>query len=211
MIAIIVLLIFLFRPIFYSIVSLEKSKIFVILCFLEKIFFLLYYLYLDFMSHIEELEKKFPLQYGEHNPILRKKSLPVSSFTQETKILAEALRLLMWKHDGVGLAAPQIGKNVRMIAVTQRDMSQKNWELLQEWVMINPLVIGKSKKTTIDEEACLSLPNITGKVERVDSITVKFQTLDGKSHIHKANGYNARIILHEIDHLEGILFTDKIV
>jgi len=90
-------------------------------------------------------------------------------------------------------------------------MSGKDWELIHEWIMINPIIIGKSKETNIDEEACLSLPNITGKVERASSITVKFQTIDGESHIYKANGYNARIILHEIDHLEGILFTDKLV
>ena len=101
-----------FRPsyyhTFYIIVSLVKSKIFVILYFLLVILYVLYRLSLDFMQRIKELEKKFPLQYGKNNSLLRKKSAPISSLTPETKILAEALSMLMWEHDGVGLAAPQI-------------------------------------------------------------------------------------------------------
>ena len=105
------------------------------------VLYFLYCLLLDLMTAIYDLEKRFPLQYGENNPILRKKSSPLSSLNAETKILAEALHTLMWEHDGVGLAAPQIGQNVRMVAVTQRDMSQKNRELQEERVMINPVII----------------------------------------------------------------------
>ena len=163
------------------------------------------------MNRLAHLKKTFPLQYGVNNPILRKVSDPVQNITPAMQELAEALSTLMREYDGVGLAAPQIGKNVRMVSVTQRDTSKKEREFLEEFVMINPMIIGKSDTLCVDEEACLSLPGETGNVQRPDSITVQFQTIDGKSHIHKADGYNARIIYHEIDHLDGILFVDKVV
>jgi peptide deformylase len=80
-----------------------------------------------------------------------------------------------------------------------------------EFVMINPEVLAASPTTCNDEEACLSLPGQKGMVERSDTITVRYMTVDGKIHMHKATGYNARIILHEIDHLDGVLFIDKLV
>ncbi len=163
------------------------------------------------MTKTEEYKDMFPLEFGENNPVLRKKCLEVKYFTKETKILVEALAVLMWEYEGVGIAAPQIWQTVRIAAVTQRDTSKKNRELLEEFVMINPILIGKGDETVIDEEACLSLPKITGKVARPLDITIKYQTIDGKTHIKKATGYNARILLHEMDHLDGVLFIDKLV
>lgn len=163
------------------------------------------------MTDIKDLEEFFPLQFGKNNAILRKICDPIEKITNDVKLLADVLPMLMREKDGIGLAAPQIGQTVRMIAITQRDTSKKKRELLDELIMINPVLLGQSKETCIEEEACLSLPKESGKVERSISITVKFQTIDGKEHIHKADDYNARIILHEMDHLDGILFTDKVV
>jgi peptide deformylase len=97
-----------------------------------------------------------------------------------------------------------------MAAITQWDMSKKKRELLEEVIMINPEVISKGEKTEIEEEGCLSLPGITGDVSRPTQITIKYQTIDGKQHIRKISGYNARIVQHEIDHLDGVLFIDKL-
>jgi peptide deformylase len=98
-----------------------------------------------------------------------------------------------------------------MCAITQRDTEPKERELLEEVIMINPVIVGKGKETDVQEEGCLSLPGQTGKVERPLDITVKYTTIDGKDHLRKVSGYNARIIQHEIDHLDGVLFIDKLV
>ena len=98
-----------------------------------------------------------------------------------------------------------------MAAITQWDTSGKKRKLIDQFVMLNPQILGSSDDELVDEEWCLSLPWATGKVSRPSSITVKFHTPDGNEVIHKADGYNARIILHEIDHLDGVLFVDKLV
>lgn len=77
--------------------------------------------------------------------------------------------------------------------------------------MINPEVVAQSTTMIVDKEGCLSLPDITGEVARPERVTVRFQDKKNKVHIIKAVGYNARILLHEIDHLDGILFIDKLV
>ena len=117
----------------------------------------------------------------------------------------------MHAYDGVWLAAPQINQNLRMVAVTQRDTSKKNWKQVDQFVMINPRILFMSDVTEVDKEGCLSLPGEEWFVKRPQSITVQYTWLDSKKHIHKAIGFNARVILHELDHLDGVLFVDKLV
>ena len=162
------------------------------------------------MHSITQLKKLYPLQYTANNPILREVCEEVKKITPEIKELYQALHELVREYEWVGLAAPQIGKNIRMAAVTQRDMSKKKRKLLQEIILINPVIIGSSSTTEIAEEWCLSLPWVLGNVERPDEITIKYMDIKGKSHILKSSGYNARIILHEMDHLDGVLFIDKL-
>ena len=102
------------------------------------LFFLQYF---RMMHNVHDFKKLFPLQYGENNPILRKKSQTVQNINQDIKTLAKALQSLMREYDGVGLAAPQIGHNFRVIAVSQRDTSKKQRELEDDFVMINPTII----------------------------------------------------------------------
>ena len=163
------------------------------------------------MDQLAYFKQQYPLQFGEKNTILRTMSKEVKKNSPEIKELAEALEMLLWEYEWVGIAAPQIGHNVRMSAITQRDTSQKERELLEEVVLINPVIIGTWEETDIQEEGCLSLPNQAGRVERFLDVTIKYQTIDGKEHVRKASGYNARIIQHEIDHLDGVLFLDKLV
>lgn len=119
-------------------------------------------------------------------------------------------------YDGVWLAAPQINQNMRIAAITQRDTTYKNedWDiqrkLLDEFVIINPKILVASPEESVEQEACLSLPKIKGDVSRSDSITIEYLWVDGKQHVHKATWFNARVILHEMDHLDGVLFIDKL-
>ncbi|MFC2696117.1 MAG: peptide deformylase [Candidatus Absconditicoccaceae bacterium] len=167
------------------------------------------------MSTSDKLKIFFPLQLGENNSILRKKSQKIEKITPEIREFGEILLELMREYDGVGLAAPQIGENIAMIATTQwKKVPQgKNADkdYLGETLLINPEIVDKSKEMQISEEACLSLPGKRGNVRRHERVIVKFQDLKGKTKKLKYSGFNACIIQHEIDHLKGVLFTDKLI
>jgi peptide deformylase len=119
---------------------------------------------------------------------------------QEMRQLSEDLKETMLKKDGIGLAAPQIGQNIRLIVV-----SAKNGPL----VMFNPKIIKKSFSKDWEEEGCLSVPFYFGEVKRSKSITCTFFDQSGQENKIKASGLLARVTQHEIDHLDGILFIDK--
>lgn len=164
---------------------------------------------------IDKLKIFYPLETGKDNQILRKKSETIWEITAEIKEFGEILMDLMREYDGVGLAAPQIWKNLKMIATTQRKKfpNEKNpdKDYLWETLLINPEIIASSKEMQISEEACLSIPNDRGFVKRHKRVEVKYQDLKGKVHQQKYSGFNACIIQHEIDHLNGVLFTDKLI
>ncbi len=151
------------------------------------------------------------IQTGMNNPILRSVSEEIEEINQELIIFCHKLLILMYQNKGVGLAAPQVGENIRVIATSQRDRKKTKDKLLGETIMINPRIIEKSQETILREEACISLPNCTGMVKRHKAITVEFLDLQGKKQNKKYKEFNAVIIQHEIDHLDGILFMDKVV
>lgn len=157
------------------------------------------------------LSKKYPLLTGENNPILRAKSAPVSKITKETKEFAKSLLELMYEYEGAGLAAPQIGQNTRMIAVSFWKDDGKRLKRVGDTVMINPEIISKSDKMIVSEEACLSLPRRSGDVLRHQSVKIARTDVDGKKHTEKFSDYNATIMQHEIDHLDGVLYIDKLI
>lgn len=137
------------------------------------------------------------------DPILRRQSAPVDkerlkygSFQSLVSDMAET----MLAKDGIGLAAPQAGHNLRLIVVNTKDGVMP---------MINPIITRKSLSKEWDEEGCLSVPNIFGDVKRSKKIRVKFVMADGSPKHIEAEGLFARVIQHEIDHLDGILFIDK--
>jgi peptide deformylase len=141
------------------------------------------------------------IQTGLNNSILRTHSLVIKDFSNELRKLEKKMIKIMKKNKGVGLAAPQIGKNIRMCICT---IDQKKLITL-----CNPEIIKSSKETITDEEGCLSLPGIWGDVIRPKEIQIKYQDVNGKEKNLKFSDLNARIILHELDHLNGILFLDK--
>jgi len=166
-------------------------------------------------NSIEQIKVFYSLQTWEDNKILRKKSKKVDIFDDEIKEFAETLLDLMYAYDWVGLAAPQVGKNIRVIATTQwkevKKWRKTNKEIIGETAMINPEILEHSEEKKKWEEACLSVPWLCGDVERWTRIVVKYQDKKWKSHVQKYTWFSAVVIQHEMDHLEWILFTDKVV
>jgi len=166
-------------------------------------------------NSIEQIKVFYPLQTWENNKILRKKSEKVDIFDDEIKEFAENLLDLMYAYDWVGLAAPQVGKNIRVIATTQwkeiKRWRKTNKEIIGETAMINPEILEHSEEMKKWEEACLSVPGLCGDVERWSRIVVKYQDKKWKTHVQKYTWFSAVVIQHEMDHLEWILFTDKVI
>lgn len=145
------------------------------------------------------------IQTGEKNPILRKKSVDVKKFDADLKKFAKNLRETMSKKDGLGLAAPQVGENIRVISVAMNYGGDNKVVV----VMVNPVILWHDEEILIAEEGCLSLPGIFKNVERFKELKVEFFTVEGERSILKLEGLNARVIQHEIDHLDGVLFIDR--
>lgn len=147
---------------------------------------------------------------------LSEKSHKVKEITPEVKKdIQDLLDTLMVAEDpeGAGLAAPQIGITKRICVVRQffEDPLDPAKTLHEDIVLINPKIFSTSEETTIDWEGCLSVPDTYGKVERYSKIKVTAMDQDGNLIKLKADDLLARVIQHEIDHLDGILFTQRVV
>jgi len=164
---------------------------------------------------IDHIKAFFPLQTWDDNKILRKKSEQVDIFDTDLKDFCDILLDLMYAYDGVGLAAPQVWKNIRVITTTQwkeeRKWNKTNKKIIWETAMVNPEILEHSQEKRKGEEACLSVPGLCGDVERWTWIVVKYQDRKWKNHVQKYTWFSAVVIQHEIDHLDWILFTDKVV
>ncbi len=154
---------------------------------------------------------KFHIETGNENEVLRSVSTPLrNDEIRSHKWLADDMLKYIKNPDngGVGLAAPQIGVNKRIIVVSlMRDYDDEDYRTI---AMINPEIIEHSEETCSEKEWCLSVPGETGSVLRWLSIKVNFLDPDGKKYVMKLADLAARIVQHEIDHLDGILFTDKL-
>ena len=138
------------------------------------------------------------------DPILRIKSIP-TLITDEVRDLVKDMKETMLAENGIGLSAPQVGVNLRVIVV-QLMSAGKLVGPVQE--MINPVITNYSEDSMEYEEGCLSIPGEYIRINRPRSIHVKFQTLSGKYKKWYLKGLEARIVQHEIDHLDGILMSD---
>ncbi len=157
------------------------------------------------------IKKNYPIQTWINNPILRTKITKISKsdiVSAKVKEFSKILFRAMEIYDWIWLAAPQIWELLRMIAICQFDKKWKN--ILRSDVLINPEIIFKDWEY-ISDEACLSLPWLEWKVKRVKKIKVKFFDINWKLNIIEAYDLNAAIIQHEIDHLDWILFRDKVI
>jgi peptide deformylase len=140
----------------------------------------------------------------EPDPILRKKCSPVESINNNIKRLMKDMLETMYRAPGIGLAAVQIGILKRVVVIDISKEEEKKKPLL----MINPKIIYRSKKTSIYEEGCLSLPGQYAEIERPAECHLKFIDIKGKSNEIKAEGLLSTCIQHEVDHLDGVLFID---
>lgn len=139
----------------------------------------------------------------DSDPILRKRSREVAEITDRIKVLVDDMIETMYDADGVGLAAPQIGILKRVIVVDIYDDTGVK-------VIINPEIV-EQRGNYLDTEGCLSIPGTSGYVERPEYTKVKGLNQYGEEIVVEGEGLLSRALCHEIDHLNGILFTDKIV
>ncbi|HHY40544.1 MAG TPA: peptide deformylase [Syntrophaceticus sp.] len=133
------------------------------------------------------------------DPVLRQQARPVTVINKKIKKLLDDMAETMYQARGVGLAAPQVGVSKRIIVV---DVGEGLWEL------INPEIIFREGEE-IDLEGCLSIPGVTGEVMRASRVRVRGLDRTGQQQVITAEGFAARALQHEIDHLDGILFIDK--
>lgn len=142
--------------------------------------------------------------YGED--VLRKRSSEYENIDGKAVEFFQNLKQTMLYAKGLGLAANQVGETLRAFAI---DLSQFD-VLAEPKVLVNPEIMENSSNIITAEEGCLSFPGLYQTIERPDKVTVKSLNLDGKEYYFEATGLVARVILHELDHLNGVLFIDKL-
>jgi peptide deformylase len=142
------------------------------------------------------------------NPLLRQKAAPADAQDPQTAEVLRDIEETLDSHSGVGLAAPQIGYSVRAIAVdatrARRPVANHGRMLL-----LNPSVVAAEGRTRF-REGCMSIPDLVAHVDRAERVTVVAQLADGSPTTFTAEGFEAVIVQHEIDHLDGVLFIDRV-
>lgn len=145
-----------------------------------------------------------PLRYlGD--PVLRKRAALVETFDESLCRLAREMVSAMYAHGGVGLAAPQIGRSLRLIVVDVSD--RRDGSLV--FALVNPQIVER-EGGILGEEGCLSIPGVTAEVERSARVVVRGSTPEGEPRRIEGTDLLARVLQHEIDHLDGILFIDRL-
>lgn len=133
------------------------------------------------------------------SPVLKKSCEPIKKLDGKLRNFLDDMAETMYKYDGIGLAAPQVGRSIRAVVIDVGD-----GRLLE---LINPVITAR-EGAAVDSEGCLSVPGIFGEVERSEKVTVEYMTRYGKRRTLEADNLLARCVQHELDHLEGILFID---
>ena len=145
-------------------------------------------------------------------PVLRRKARAVTTFDKTLQTLIDDMVETMREAPGVGLAAPQIGLSERLIVIEyyeKPEEEEKEEASKKVWAVLNPEIVKASEEMVMGVEGCLSIPNLVGEVERHAAVQVKGLNRHGKPTKIKAEGWLARIFQHEIDHLNGVMFTDR--
>jgi len=154
------------------------------------------------------------------DPLLRRKAKPIAAVTSELRLFAEQMLVSMLASNGVGLAAPQVGRSIRMITLNtaMSDRAESGTlspgEILlvprMPLVLVNPELIAFAREMEIGNEGCLSIPKIYADVARPQRVVLKAATLDGQMFEVECAGLLGRCVQHEVDHLDGILFVDRL-
>ena len=169
----------------------------------------------------------YPIRYYG-DPVLRKVARPVTSFDDELVTLSQDMLETMYGANGVGLAAPQIGLSKRLfvalqiepvedepdetedLAAMSPEEKRKRWGVVAEHVMVNPEITSRSGEQ-FAQDGCLSVPGLfVSEMRRDFEVTVRFQDVAGEAHELDAQGHFAHVIQHELDHLDGVLFFDRL-
>ncbi len=143
------------------------------------------------------------------DPVLRRKAKPVTRFDDSLQTLIDDMIETMRQAPGVGLAAPQVGVSERVIVVEYAENEEAEDAPKKLYVVVNPEFKKLSEEAEVGVEGCLSIPGLQGEVERPLEVRIKGLTRRGQPVRIKAKGWMARIFQHEIDHLNGIVFTDR--
>jgi len=147
------------------------------------------------------------------SPILRKKCVEISPDYPELEMLLENIRETMYEAHGVGLAAPQINKAIRLFLIDTTpflDDEKETEEVIVKQVFINARILEETGEEWDFNEGCLSIPDVREDISRKPSITIEYFDENFEKHTDTYDGLTARVIQHEYDHINGILFTDKI-
>ncbi|MCA9898142.1 MAG: peptide deformylase [Anaerolineales bacterium] len=145
---------------------------------------------------------------------LRKKARPVTKFDDDLQTLIDNMIETMRTANGVGLAAPQIGQSLQLAVIETLPKEDENGEDIPNsrelFVIVNPRIVWESREVIDGIEGCLSIPGYVGEVERAYAVRVRAQDRRGKPLKLRLKGWTARIFQHEIDHLDGVLYIDKL-
>jgi peptide deformylase len=139
------------------------------------------------------------------NPLLRKRALPLEAFDQKVRDRAEEMFQVMYREGGVGLAATQVGWMGRLFVINLEGPDDTSGER----VYVNPRILD-ARGEDVDEEGCLSIPEVRGRVKRHAALRVEARDLDGRVFQEELEGLAARAFQHELDHLDGILFIVRL-
>jgi peptide deformylase len=149
-----------------------------------------------------------------NNPILRQKARPVRSISAELQELIDNMIETMREANGVGLAGPQVSQPLRLTVVETLPRHDDDGNVIEGsrelFVLINPKIVSKSRKMVDGIEGCLSIPGWIGEASRHEKIRVRALDRQGNKIRLRLNGWSARIVQHEIDHLDGVLFIDRL-
>jgi peptide deformylase len=149
------------------------------------------------------------IYYG--HPLLRKKAKTIDRVTDEIRQLAQDLIDLMLHHNGVGIAAPQVGVLLRIFIIRDEGVSETGaFQLQPPEVLINPEITQPVKEMEVMAEGCLSIPGLHAEVKRPSRIKIRYLTLEGEVKEEEASHFRARVMMHENDHLNGVLFIDRL-
>lgn len=150
-------------------------------------------------------KEPLPLRYYG-DPVLRRKADPVPVVNDEIRELIERMFATMYVEEGVGLAAPQVGRSLRIFVIDVEDEDVPRFKQ----AFVNPVIVERSNETMTGEEGCLSIPTLRADVKRPARVVVEALDADGKPFRIEAEGLLARALQHEQDHLDGILFLDRL-
>lgn len=143
------------------------------------------------------------------DPLLKRVSQPIEKITDEIRALAQEMLEVMYDEPGIGLAAPQLGEALRLVVVDTEWKDEETGGERNPKVLVNPEIVHRDG-SIVWTEACLSVPDFSAEVERAERVRVRAVDLDGREIVEDAAGLRAVCFQHELDHLDGVLFIDRI-